>query len=74
MRTLFRTKHENAEAFLRIVDETNTCGTYRPERFIKAMKENQGVINQFCPYGVPDDGLERKNLVFAKVLMKLIVE
>ncbi len=42
MRTLYRTKPELAEAFLRIVDETDTCGEIRPEHFIKVMKENQG--------------------------------
>ena len=63
MRTLFRTKPENAEVFLRIIDEANTCGELRPDRFIKIMKENQGVINAFNPFGSPADGLERKNPV-----------
>ena len=61
MRTNYRTKPELAEAFLRIVDETDTCGTLRPEHFIKVMKENQGGINAFSPFGFPDDGLERRN-------------
>ena len=63
MRTLFRTKPENANTFLHIVDETDTCGTCRPEHFIKVMKENQGMINLFSPFGIPEDGLERKNPV-----------
>ena len=63
MRTMYRTKPEYAEAFLRIVDETDTCGDARPEHFIKVMKENQGSINAFSPYGMPDDGLERRNPV-----------
>ena len=61
MRTLYRTKPEYAEAFLRIVDETDTCGKLRPEHFIKVMKENQGGINAFSPFGPTDDGLERRN-------------
>ena len=35
MRTMYRTKPELAEAFLRIVDETDTCGKLRPEHFIE---------------------------------------
>ena len=58
---MYRTKAEYAEAFLRIVDETDTCGELRPKHFIKVMKENQGSINAFSPYGVPADGLERRN-------------
>ena len=61
MRTMYRTKPELAEAFLRIVDETDTCGKKRPEHFIKVMKENQGGINIFSPFGMTDDGLERRN-------------
>lgn len=61
MRTMYRTKQEYAQAFLRIVDATDTCGEMRPEHFIKVMKENQGGINAFSPYGIPDDGLERRN-------------
>ena len=61
MRTMYRTRPEYAEAFLRIVDETDTCGSVRPDHFIKVMQENQGIINAFSPYGVPDDGLERRN-------------
>ena len=60
---MYRTKPEYAEAFLRIVDETDTCGDARPEHFIKVMKENQGSIYAFSPYGIPDDGLERRNPV-----------
>ena len=61
MRTMYRTNREYADAFLRIVDETNTCGSVRPERFIKVMKENQGGINLFSPFGMTEDGLERRN-------------
>ena len=61
MRTMYRTKPEYAEAFLKIVDETDTCGKYRPEHFIKVMRENQGAINMFNPFGMPEDGLERRN-------------
>ena len=63
MRTMYRTKPEYAEAFLRIIDETDTSGEFRPEHFKKVMRENQGGINAFSPYGTPDDGLERKNPV-----------
>ena len=63
MKTMYRTKPEYAEAFLRILDETDTCGEIRPDHFKKVMKENQGTINLFSPYGIPDDGLERKNPV-----------
>ena len=63
MRTMYRTKPEYAEAFLRIVDETDTCGSVRPEHCKKVMRENQGAINMFSPFGIPDDGLERKNPV-----------
>lgn len=65
MRTMYRTKPEYAEAFLRIVDETDTCGEMRPEHFKKVMRENQGGINAFSPYGMPEDGLERRNPVIA---------
>ena len=61
MRTMYRTKAEYADAFLRIVDETDTCGDVRPEHFIKVMNENQGAINTFSPFGIPEDGLERRN-------------
>lgn len=61
MRTMYRTKEEYAKAFLRIVDETDTCGDARPMHFIKVMKENQGGINAFSPYGLTEDGLERRN-------------
>ena len=61
MKTMYRTKPEYAEAFLRIVDETDTCGSSRPEHFIKVMKENQGGIYAFSPSGPTDDGLERRN-------------
>lgn len=63
MRTKFRTKPENAEAFLKIVDETDTCGEARPLNFRKAMKENIGCINMYNPAGAPEDGIERKNPV-----------
>lgn len=55
MRTLYRTAPEYAEAFLKIIDETDTCGTLRPTGFIKAMQENIG-------YAAPV-GLDRKNPV-----------
>ncbi len=61
MRTMYRTPAKYAEAFLRMADETDTCGEMRPEHFIKVMKENRGSINAFSPYGLPDDGLERRN-------------
>lgn len=63
MRTNYRTKPEYAEAFLKIVDETDTCGEVRPINFIKIMTENRGEINMFSPFGIPEDGLERKNPV-----------
>ena len=61
MKTMYRTEPELAKAFLRIVDETDTSGTKRPENFIKVMKENQGGIAAFSPFGLTDDGLERRN-------------
>ena len=61
MRTMYRTDPQLAEAFMRIIDETDTCGTYRPEHFIKVMRENQGGVNAFSPFGMTEDGLERRN-------------
>jgi len=63
MKTAYRTNPELAEAFLQIVDETDSCGDIRPLSFIKAMKENQGSLSMYSPYGMTDDGLERKNPV-----------
>lgn len=63
MKTKFVTPAGYAEAFLRIVKETETSGTVRPERFKKAMRENRGIVQFFSPFELPLDGLERKNPV-----------
>lgn len=63
MKTRFVTPAKYAEAFLRIVGETETSGTVRPERFKKIMRENRGIVQFFSPFQPPGDHLERKNPV-----------
>ena len=45
MKTRFVTPAGDAEVFLRIVEETETSGTVRPERFKKMMRENRGLFS-----------------------------
>jgi lysophospholipase L1-like esterase len=56
-----RTDIKNEEAFFNIIDSESFCGSRRPEHFKKIMRENRGAINKFSPFGMTDDGLERKN-------------
>lgn len=63
MKTTFITPRESAEAFLKIVRETDTCGTRRPRRFRRTMRENRGMVQALSPFQAPEDGLERKNPV-----------
>ena len=64
MRTQFITPKEYEEAVYTIVDSTIAVSEKRPERFLKAMKENRGNIQViFNPFGPTSDGLERKNPV-----------
>ena len=60
MKTRFVTPAGDAEVFLRIVEETETSGTVRPERFKKMMRENRGIVQIFSPFQPPEDHLERK--------------
>lgn len=63
MKTNFITPEKSAEAFLRIVRETDTSGTKRPRRFRTKMRENRGLVQSLSPFAAPKDGLERKNPV-----------
>ena len=63
MKTTFITPKDSAVRFMEIVKETETCGTKRPDKFRKTMRQNRGSIQLFSPYGPTEDGLERKNPV-----------
>ena len=63
MKTRFVTPAGDAEVFLRIVEETETSGTVRPEGFKKMMRENRWIVQLFSPFQPPEDHLERKNPV-----------
>lgn len=63
MRTTFITPEESAKKFMEIIQNTDTCGTKRPERFKKIMHENRGSVQFLSPFAPTEDGLERKNPV-----------
>lgn len=63
MKTSFVTPSEYAEVIIRISNEVDATGTYRPEQFCKVMRKNRGQISQFDIYEPEGDGMERKNPV-----------
>lgn len=63
MKTTFRTRQPYADLFLRCAREADCFSPARPERFIKAMKQNRGSIHIFSGFGLDEEGLERKNPV-----------
>ena len=61
MRTTFQTPEPYAGEILRLARETAAAGPVRPLRFQKVMWENRGTIGSINPFGMGEDGLERKN-------------
>ena len=61
MKTKSVTPTKYAEAFLKIVKETESGSILKPERFKTVMYENRGFIQSLSPFAPSEDGLERKN-------------
>lgn len=60
MRTSFQTREQIAQIFYQLADAWQP-GPCRPTRFIAKMKTHWGLIGEFTPYGLDDQGLERRN-------------
>ena len=65
MKTTFRAREPYAGVLLKCAREAACNSPARPERFIKAMKQNRGSIGLISGMGLDGEGLERKNPVIA---------
>lgn len=61
MKSQFKTPAKYADILKKIADQTKAIGERKPLHFRKVMKENRSFINSLSPYGLTNDGLERKN-------------
>lgn len=61
MRTDFEMSEKWANEFLEFAGKSPVGNTRRPERFIKKMKENTGIVGKLSIWGKDSHGLERKN-------------
>lgn len=63
MGTKYEMPEEYIQPFLEIAKNKPRFNDTIPLKFIKKMKENQGIIHDFSKYGLDERGLERKNPV-----------
>jgi len=63
MQTIFEMSAEQSERFLQIARETPCTNGIRPERFIRLLGTNTGLIGMLTRHGLDEHGLERKNPV-----------
>lgn len=65
MRTTYRIREPYASVFLQCARDEPCHSPVRPERFIRAMCENQGSLGMMSGFGLAEDGLERRNPLIA---------
>ena len=63
MKTTYRIKQPYCDLFLQCVRETPCQSPARPERFLRKMAMNQGILGVLSGFGLDSQGLERKNPV-----------
>jgi len=61
MKTKIEMPEEKKKRFLKIAREVPCTNGIRPERFIKVLKTNTGVVDSLTKYGLDKLGLERRN-------------
>ena len=63
MKTTYRIKQPYCDLFLQCARETPCQSPARPERFLRKMAMNQGILGELSGCGLDSQGLERKNPV-----------
>ena len=63
MKTTYRIKQPYCDLFLQCARETPCQSPARPERFLRKMAMNQGILGVLSGFGLDSQGLERKNPV-----------
>lgn len=63
MKTTYRIKQPYCDLFLQCARETPCQSPVRPERFLRKMAMNQGILGVLSGFGLDSQGLERKNPV-----------
>lgn len=63
MKTTYEMSAEQQGRFLTIARETPCTNGIRPERFLKLLETNTGLVGSLTRYGLDEHGLERKNPV-----------
>ena len=61
MKTTYRIKQPYCDLFLQCARETPCQSPARPERFLRKMAMNQGILGVLSGFGLDSQGLERKN-------------
>ena len=61
MKTEFHTNPDIAAAFISYCNSLPSVSRVLPERFLKLMETNTGSVGALTPYGLDENGLERRN-------------
>jgi acyl-CoA thioesterase I len=61
VKTVFEMSDERRERFLRIAHEVPCTNSIRPQRFIKLLDTNNGLVSGLHRFGLDEHGLERRN-------------